>query len=229
MKYVPSALVGQLSKSAGSTTAGRNRFGSYFRTRSTPVNTSTPKRTAARSAFGGWSNNWRSLTSTQRAGWNALASSITFPDSLGQMFNRSGLQMFVSANQTLYAAEQTAISDAPAWNPPAALTSVTPAYDDSSNTFTVAYAASPVPTDITYIIEATAPVSAGINMMPRSRYKKIIAVLAADTSPADIHPEYIAIYGNAVAGQKIFMRFSAVDNLTGQRSPYLYAETIVAA
>lgn len=227
MKYVPSALVGQLSKSAGSTTAGRNRFGSYFRNRSTPVNTSTAKRTLFRAQFGSWSNAWRSLTTVQRAAWNALATTITFPDSLGQMYNRSGLQMFMSANQNIYATGNSGIQDAPAWNPPTAPTSLVGAYDDSANTFTASYGATPVPADTAYVIEASAPVSAGISMLPRSRYKIISILPETDTSPANIHAEYIAIYGNAVAGQKIFMRISAVDILTGQRSAYLYAETIV--
>lgn len=125
MKYVPSALVGQLSKSQGSTTAARNRFGSYFRNRTMPVNPSTALQSTQRAILSAASFGWRALTDAQRDGWAALGLQMTRTDSLGQTYSLTGLQAYSSVYRNVTTYGGTPPSDAPALSPPTNLTSIT--------------------------------------------------------------------------------------------------------
>lgn len=125
MKYVPSALIGRLSRSAGSTTAGHNRFGAYLRNRVIPTNPNTTKQSDVRSNLGTLSSGWRALTEAKRLAWTALGASMTRTDSLGETYTLTGQQCYVSLNRNLNTVGGTAITDAPLLSVPASLTSVT--------------------------------------------------------------------------------------------------------
>lgn len=125
MKYVPSALVGQLSRSQGSTVASHNRFGSYFRNRTIPVNPNTGKQAAVRAQIAAFSAQWRTLSDAQRGAWTALGASMSRLDSQGQPYTLTGLQAFESVNRNQSTAGNATVTDAPTFVPPTALTLVT--------------------------------------------------------------------------------------------------------
>lgn len=91
----------------------------------------------------------------------------------------------------------------------------------------VAYAPTPLAAGTKLLVEATRPVSQGINFMPRSEYKKIMVTAAAAASPADILTAYEAIYGDIQAGQKIFIRCTPIGS-TGFKGTPFYSSVIVA-
>lgn len=125
MKYVPSALIGQLSKSEGSTTASRNRYGSYFRNRVMPVNPRTAKQTIQRNDLQELSQQYRTITDAQRLGWAALGQNMIRNDSLGQPYNLTGLQAYTSVNRNRRLLSLADVSDAPAIGTVTILTTVT--------------------------------------------------------------------------------------------------------
>lgn len=113
MKYAPSALIGVLSRSSGSTTASHNRFGAYLRGRIIPVNPNSTAQVAQRTIMTTLSQGWRALTAVQRAGWTALGLTMIRTDSLGVTYTLTGLQAYTSLNRNLLYLGQTAISAAP--------------------------------------------------------------------------------------------------------------------
>ena len=232
MKYIPSLMVGQLAGSAGSTTASHNKYGSYFRTRVTPVNTETTKRSAVRASFGGWSNQWKGLTSGQRSAWNALATTVTLQDKQGVSFQPSGFNLFVSSNQNNFGLSAALVDDAPAWDPPTApvITGVTATEEtDVIASMTVAFTPT-APAGTSYVWEASPPMSPGVSMVPRSLYKRVGVTVPAGTSPTDISAGYELTYGTALPlGTKVFVRGRAVFEATGQASPWAYFETLATA
>lgn len=125
MKYVPGLTVGQLSGSAGNTTASRNRFGSYLRTRNVPVNPNTARQSTVRSQFASISQGWRALTSAQRAGWTALGLQMTRQDSQGVTYTLDGSQAYQSVNRNLSTVGGALLSNAPAYAEPTTLTALT--------------------------------------------------------------------------------------------------------
>lgn len=126
MKYAPSALIGRLSRSAGSTTASHNRFGSYLRNRVIPTNPTSALQTQVRSNMTTLSQAWRGLTSAQRAGWATLGAQMTRTDSLGIVYDLTGFMAFISINRNKNTVGAATVStDAPAHSPPASLISAT--------------------------------------------------------------------------------------------------------
>jgi hypothetical protein len=125
VKYVPSAFIGQLSRSQGSTTASHNRFGSYFRNRTIPTNPNTAGQAAQRAVIASFSAGWRGLTESQRNGWKILGSSMSRLDSQGQPYTLTGLQAYESVNRNQTTAGNATVSDAPTFTPPTTLTSLT--------------------------------------------------------------------------------------------------------
>lgn len=77
MKFTPSPIAGQMSGSAGSLVASRNRYGSYFRVKVDPVNPNTIRQQTVRSIFSTlvvvWAN---TLTNQERANWESYAASV---------------------------------------------------------------------------------------------------------------------------------------------------------
>lgn len=124
MKYTPSALLGQLSKSAGSTTAAHNRNGSYLRIKVIPTNPRTSLTTFARGVVSAFASAWRTLTAAQRNGWAILGSAMLRSDSLGNPYTLSGQQAYISINRIIRLYGGTALTDAPALTTPTAIVTV---------------------------------------------------------------------------------------------------------
>lgn len=190
------------------------------------MNPVTDRQTSVRGVFGGWSAGWRALTNSQRSGWSNLGLQIERTDSLGQTYNLTGLQAYISANQNLTTIGATTISDAPLLLPPDAPVGMTLTMDTApADVVSLAY--NPPPAGIDLVVEMTGPVSAGRNFAPRSSYKFIASVAGGGASPEDLLSAYEAIYGEFPAGAKVFLRAKTVDTASGQSSPWVYIDTII--
>lgn len=228
MKYTPSALLSELSGAAGSTVASRNRFGPYLRTRAIPVNPNTADQQTYRNILKAASQGWKNLTPELREAWNNAAALLPRIDSLGRTYYMSGHEYFVSTCQalSLYAGAITLAVSPATIATPADPTVITPV-PDSAGTFTVTFAATPVPATTKLVIEATAQLSPGINFIGRSRYKILSLVAPAGASPANVFAAYQAKYGALVADKQIAVRAYFVTS-TGGRSNVIYNRAIVA-
>lgn len=218
MKYVPGPMFGQFSGSQGNTVASHNRYGSYTRNRVIPVNPSTPDQTAIRTLLTSFSQNWRDLTDGERTGWRDLADLDPTVDTQGQTIVLSGQAYYVGFNIQRDTVGLVRLDVAPALVevPPAILSAVfaingggatmeyTPAVDDGSATNF-------------QVIQATSPLSAGINFISRSLYKNLGAIAGDDpvAPPEDIEPIYSAVFGDAwqtSTGMKIAFRIIGISD-----------------
>jgi len=124
MKYAPGLMVGQLSGKAGSTVASRNRNGSYFRTRVSPMLVRNPATEAVRASFTQNSQGYRGLTATQIQGWISLGAGITRSNSIGQPYTLTGLQAYQSVNRNLSTVGLDSLDTAPQQIAPQAPTAI---------------------------------------------------------------------------------------------------------
>jgi hypothetical protein len=228
-KYVPSALLGAISRSAGSTTFAHNRFGYYFRNRVIPTNPVTGPQTAVRTDFGDHSSNYRALTEAQRLQWIAFGLNYVRQDSLGQTYSLTGLQAYVSVNRNAATYGASALSAPPLFSPPSGIATATiTATIGLPNVLSVAYTVTPLAANTKVAIFATRPVSAGINFQPNGAYKLVFVSAAAAASPANILAAYEAIFGTLItAGEKILFKL-VVINSEGLASPVLQAAEVLA-
>lgn len=92
-------MVGDLSGSIGSTTASRNKFGSYFRQKVVPVNPNTTRQQDVRAIFATLVNAWtNTLTQAERDDWSNWAANTTINGADGQPINITGQNAYVRFN-----------------------------------------------------------------------------------------------------------------------------------
>jgi hypothetical protein len=190
--------------------SSRNRFGQYVRNRATPVQPRTSFQLDVRARLAGNASAWRALTDAQRAGWAGLALQISRTDSLGQTYQPTGSQAYVSVNNNNLAAGDAVVSDAPALATPSALTSVTvTATSGGTPALSVAFTPTPLGAGLRAFCYASPQRSAGRSFNADMRLIQVSA--AAGTSPLDILSDYTARFGALVAGMKIFVSVAVFD------------------
>lgn len=194
-------LTSPQSGSQAGTTASRNRFGQYTRTRAIPVNPNTAAQGAVRARLALNSAAWRQLTAAQRAGWADLAASLVRTDALGQSYSMQGNQAYASVNNNRVFTGLTPVSDAPAVSTPVALATVTVTLTAAS--FSIAYTATPLAAATYLAVYCSPQRSAGRGYESDFRFIKLSAAAAA--SPLAILTEYTAKFGVPVVGNKIFI------------------------
>lgn len=187
------------SGSQADTTASRNRYGQYYRTRATPVNPNTTAQGAARGRLSAAAAAWRALTDAQRLGWDTLGSQMQRTDALGQTYTLSGFQAYVSVNANLALVGDAALDDAPALQTPEAIATVTPTVSDSALSF--AFTPTPLGAGERILVFISPQVSAGRKFVGNTRF--VIGSAAAGSSPIDAESAYVARFGALVTGNRI--------------------------
>jgi hypothetical protein len=196
------------SGSVAGQTSSRNRFGQYRRTRAVPVNPNTSFQVDTRGRLTDLSQAWRTLSSGQRAGWADLGAQMSRTDSLGQTYNLTGLQAYVSVNSLNLAAGNAAVDDAPGLSEPGSLATVTPTIEDTP-TMSFAYTVTPLGANQKLFAFLGPQRSAGRSFESDLRLMKVGA--AAGVSPLSVLTEYTARFGTPVLGNRIFWSLQIYD------------------
>lgn len=195
-------LVPPQSGSLAGQTASRNRFGQYCRTRAIPVNPNSTEQGIVRARLAAYSAGWRDLTDAQRAGWRDLGLIMTRTDSLGQTYNLTGQEAYISVNTTRVAAGDAAVADAPALTTPNALLTLTPTLTAAA--FSLAYTVTPLAAGNRLFTFCSPQRSAG--RAYESDFRLIAVSAAAAASPANIFAAYQAKFGTPVVGNRVFIK-----------------------
>lgn len=215
IKY--SALVSDMRNKLNGSVLSKNRYGSYIRNKVTPVNPQTSYQVAQRANLASLSSAWRGLTQAQRDGWQALAQSAPRTDIFGDSKILAGNALFVSLNLNLLASGSAQIENAPSYESVPVVFAedyslvVSMGVNDSAE-FNLIPAT--VPAGYALIVYATPSVSPGISFV-KNRYR-YLGTFTPTTGTVSIITAYSARFGNAVAGNKAFIRVALVNNTTGQ-------------
>lgn len=204
----------------------KNRGGSYVRTKVTPVNPQSVAQMEVRAFFTQLSQGWRELTANQRAAWNGAVENFQRTDIFGDLKKPSGINLYVRLNQNILNAGGAVISDPPAPGVTPDTVVFTTAPDSAPQTFALAFAPTPVPADTAYVVEATANLSPGKSFL-KNQYRIISVLAAAAATPANILAAYQAKFGNLVGAQKVGVRVTAVNLLTGIKGAAYEVTSIV--
>lgn len=229
MKYL-SPLLSDARASIGGATASKNRAGNYFRARIAPTQPRTPNQQFVRSTLATLAAAWRGLTADQIAGWNALASTITKKDTLGNSYKPTGEQLFVGNNAALTNTGESTITNpptsAPSFPGPVSLSATATAGTPS---FAVDSGLTAAPTGYVFVVRATPQLSAGISFISQSRYRTVGAF--PDTAFASINAlaSYNALFGALVAGATIGVELRLLHVASGFQSTAASAVITVGA
>lgn len=212
MKYLGDPSSG----SQAGTTASRNRFGQYKRTRAIPVQPRTPKQTNTRAQFTTASSRWRSLSDPQRTAWNDYAAQISYNDSLGSPYNPTGAALFVAssvANQSVGTVEDAPVNLPQYFLILAGVTYVDPAPGPEAFTIDIGV----TDTSNSLLIETSGPVSPGITSAAAIRSWRSLPDSSLNLTPnlfemtvasVPILTEYKRLFPSPLPGQTIWFRVS---------------------
>lgn len=89
--------VNEMRGSAGGITIARNRFGSYVRSRTKPVNPKSPRQVAIRVIMMFLAESWREspMTDLIRAAWQTYADSVNWTNKLGEAVTLTGFNAYM--------------------------------------------------------------------------------------------------------------------------------------
>lgn len=210
-------LTAPQSGSQAGTTASRNRFGQYLRTRAIPVQPRTPKQTSLRAAFTSASSLWRTLSDAQRTAWNDYAAQLSRTDSLGSSYSPTGAGLFTGSS-TL---DPISNISTPPTIPPSWYLYVTGlTYTDPTpgpEAFEVAINTTDANNKV--IIETSGPVSAGVTSAAAVRQWRSLPASALNLSanqfsmaanPIPMLSQYTSLFPSPVSGQTIWFRFNEI-------------------
>lgn len=109
------AGVVQMSGSIAGTTFARNASGNYARSRTTPVNTSTPLQEKIRAVVAYLTDRWlETVTTAERAAWGDYGSAVTMKNRLSDSIKLSGFNHYLRSNSARLYAGKSVIDAAPA-------------------------------------------------------------------------------------------------------------------
>jgi hypothetical protein len=203
------------SGSQADTTASRNRFGQYNRTRAMPTQPYTVRQVLVRGRLTDASQAWRELTDEVRATWNAYAAVTPRVDSLGQTIYLTGHQQFVSLYGVLSNAGLAVPPDVPSEAPPAPPTvAIVAIADDGTLTLSVAET---LAADLVLVVSASPQRSAGVSFERDTRF--VVKFTAKTMGNVEVGAAYVAKYGSMILGRKIFLDAVLVTAEGGPSAP----------
>lgn len=113
MKYQGVFIKGA-SGALGGLVASHNRYGDYFRGRTTPVNPNSARQQNMRNIFAALANAWsEDLTAVQRAAWTLYSNQVTVKDSGGNDIHITGFNHFIRSNSVAIAGGVARVDDGP--------------------------------------------------------------------------------------------------------------------
>lgn len=212
----------------GGHVASKNKAGSYFRTKVTPVNPQSPSQASVRSRLTTRSQAWKALTAAQRASWNAAVGDFQRTNIFGDTVSPSGFNLYCQLNNNLLLAGSAAISAPPI--PASVADIVIGALTVAAGAGTVSQAYTAGAAGSVILVFATAPVSPGRSFV-KSQYRYIGSFASDAISPFVATTAYTTKFGaiTSLAGQKIFFKTKAVNSTTGQAGVPQSTSAIIGA
>lgn len=213
-----SALISEMRNKLNGSVFSKNRAGNYLRNKVTPVNPQTTYQTAVRAALTAASQSWRTLTENQRLAWNGAVQNFQSTDIFGDVKTPSGINLYnkLFLNANTIGGVPLAVPPSPDASPGVVDADVTT--DSAPQAFDVTSGLAAVPAGQSWVVRATAGVSAGRNFV-KNEYR-IIAVLPAATAlPYAGIADYTAKFGSVNAGEKIGWEIYAIDEVDFIQGP----------
>lgn len=211
----------------GGHVASKNRAGSYFRTKVTPVNKNTASQATVRSRLAGISQSWRSLTNVQRAAWNAAVQDFKKTNIFGDLLSPSGFNLYQRLNNNIAAVGGAALVTPPLPVGVDYFSNLSVAAVSGTGAVTVTFSPA-IPAGTAVKLFATAPMSAGKSYI-KTEFRIIDVLTNTDVSPFTATTVYAAKFGApSEAGQKIAIKAVFVDTATGVEGIACQAVAIVS-
>lgn len=171
MKLKFGAIVTDGRGKIGGHVASKNRAGAYLRTKVTPTNPNTVAQMQARSVLSSLSQQWSTLTESQRLGWNDAVKEWGTTDIFGDIKKPSGINLFVKLNSNLISVGLPQVLDVPAKSEIPAVVFISASYQVLTGALTVTFD-SDLANGKKVLVRATPKLSAGVSFV-KSQFRVI--------------------------------------------------------
>lgn len=208
-----SPILGEMSGSIAGNTFSHNKGGQYVRQRTVPINPTTSRQMAVRSALSTTARSWQALTQTQRDAWAAYAQANPVTDRLGNSITLSGASMHNRLNTKIRDFAGTPIATPPSSAPPVAPSTFTISANTAANV-TVAF--TPTPIGAANRVELWIAPPGGPGQNPNFNQARLVAYSAANQATAWT----ASVPWSLVTGQYINCWLRVVDS-SGRSGPAL--------
>lgn len=223
------AGISEMRGKEGGVVYSRNAFGSYIKTKVSPVNPQTALQQAQRSLMGNLAQAWVSLSSGQKAAWDNLGSQVTRINRFGDSTTYTGFSLFMRLNRNLSVIGQSAITTAPTLPTIPVLTAGALSAVVAGPTMTQAFAPTTPGSGLYIAFYATNNILTGRRFV-KNYYRLVTVQSNPGSSPSNIYAAWNAVFNNVlVAGAKIFTKIKIIDSATGFDGTPDVAETTVLA
>lgn len=221
-------MIADLRGKIGGSVHSRNRSGAYMRIKVSPVNPQSTYQSSVRALFTALSQAWRTLTQAQRDSWNSAVSNFTSSNVFGDITTPTGKNLYLGLNRTLQLGAIATISTPPVPSGTFTFSGVSGSASAGGATLAVAWTSGAVPAGMQVIVEATPQLSPGKAFF-KNNFRYIQNLPAADATPTSIYTAWNARFGTLTAGQKIAIRTTPMNQVTGERGTPTIVTLIVAA
>ena len=208
------AIVGQVSGSVGSNTFSRNRFGTYIRNRSIPINPNSSFQQNVRSVFANQSSGWQGLLTAQKEAWKTWAQNNPVTDAFGDQQVLTGHQAYIQLNSRIGQAADTIILVPPVTGAPAGLLSLTATYDIGAGTSVLTFTAAPLAATQRMFLWGALVDSKGITYV-KNRYKLIAITAKTLATGYDYQTSMEARFGTMLVGQCVHLMACVYESTSG--------------
>lgn len=228
MKYLPGLFAGQLSGKAGNVVASRNKYGSYFRTRTMPTKVVSDYTNDVRGRLASLSQAYGALDEAERDAWRTWAATNPVVDRLGSSVTLQPSAAFIQLNARLIQAGGTQIDIPPIAVPPDPISGQSIAALSGAQSVTVSWTSGVLGAG-----ECLACWIATVDSAGRDYYRNLLKLVeistAAATTPLVVTAEYLLRFGTLIDGQRLFLEAEVWNNTTGLISGRVFAQTTVVA
>lgn len=229
-----SAIVSAARGKVGGNVFSANKAGAFVRSYVKPTNRNTIAQQYVRGLFGALSSSWRNLTDSQRTQWNNMAVHYPYMNRLGDMSTYTGQQLFnkLQGNISACISAPNISGTAPSYlTVPATPQEFYPLINDVNNIDNTAQQINLnnllidgnqfVPDGYGVIIEATAPLSAGISSPQKGLFKSIGYIdqngdLSDSALWENTYANYVAIFGRPSAGDRAYIQVKQISLISGE-------------
>lgn len=223
------AGVSEMRGKEGGVIYSRNAYGSYIKTKVSPINPQTARQLEERTLMGNQAQNWAGLSASEKAGWVNLGSQVTRINRFGDTTNYSGFSLFMKCNRNIVLAGGSAVDEAPTVPTIPVLNAVSVTAGLGIDEINLTFTPTPVPAGYAMLVYMTNNILTGRSFV-KNYYRFICKVAAAQTSPQELKDEWAAVFSNVmVVGARIFVKAKLVHLASGFEGVASTCDCVVTA
>jgi hypothetical protein len=210
----------------GGNVVSRNHYGRFARTLKVPHDPRTSPQLARRAIFQTFSLAWKAESAANQAAW--IAATVNYPrtDSIGNIYYPSGQNLYIELNSNLNFVGSAVAHTPPVKVVPAAPPMFSLTVNETGTTYHFDFGIPYTDATVKVCMQATPPLSPGINYVS-TMLRNLLQFTPAATSTVAFRTPYVAYFGAAPVGKKVFVRCYAVNINSGSLLAGAYVGAIV--